>query len=89
MLVESTRLSCESPVYQMVATGEREAVVELDNGAVLTYSEVRTFVTLDMTMNGGGGEDMTREWPGMDRRGRGGEGRCDGPRWGRGGGCTL
>ncbi len=40
-LVESTRLSCEAPVYQMVATGEREAVVELDTGMVLAYSEVR------------------------------------------------
>jgi hypothetical protein len=49
-LVESTMLSCESPVYQMVAAGEREAVAELDNGAVLTYSEVRTLVTLDMKM---------------------------------------
>jgi hypothetical protein len=47
-LLESTRLSCEAPVYQIVATGAREAVVELDSGAVLTYSEVRTFVTLDM-----------------------------------------
>jgi hypothetical protein len=49
-LVESTRLSCESPVYQMVATGYREAVVELDSGAVLTYSEVRKLLTLDMKM---------------------------------------
>jgi hypothetical protein len=49
-LVESTRLSCESPVYQMVATGDREALVELDTGMVLTYSKVRTFVTLDMKL---------------------------------------
>jgi hypothetical protein len=50
MLVVSTRLSCEAPVYQMVAIGEREALVELDSGAVLTYSEVRTLVKLDMKM---------------------------------------
>ena len=34
----------------MVATGYREAVVELDSGAVLTYSEVRKLLTLDMKM---------------------------------------
>ncbi len=84
--MESTRLSCESPVYQMVATGDREAVVELDSGAVLTYTKVRTFVTLDMKLilsfrrysgyheGGGAEESMTREWPGMDRRGGGGDG---------------
>jgi hypothetical protein len=62
-LVESTRLSCEAPVYQMVATGYREAVVELDSGAVLTYSKVRTLVKLDMKLivsfrryNEGGGQ---------------------------------